>query len=88
MERERYLATRLDQVWMDQRVAALAMDNHIHDPIDASKLFRHSKGDGQVALMVIMAGQPVCDNITRLALLFSYETLRTITSDLQIRRTR
>jgi hypothetical protein len=88
MERERYLATRLDQVWMDQRVAALATDNHIHDAIDASKLFRHSKGDGQVALMVIMAGQPVCDNITLSALLFSSEILCTTTSDLQIRRTR
>ncbi|CAD6581976.1 MAG: hypothetical protein ASARMPREDX12_000720 [Alectoria sarmentosa] len=70
VEREsrcRYLAARFDQVWMDQRVAAVAADEYPRDPIDASDFFRESHEDGQIALMAIMAGPQVCDSITSIA---------------------
>ena len=70
VEREsrcRYLAARFDQVWMDQRVAAVAADEYPRDLIDASDFFRESHEDGQIALMAIMAGPQVCDSITSIA---------------------
>ncbi|KAK3166814.1 hypothetical protein OEA41_009939 [Lepraria neglecta] len=61
-ERERlcrYLTTRFDQVWIDQRIAAVATDNCTRDPIGASKFFKESKEHSHVALMVIIAGRSV-----------------------------
>ena len=65
--RHRFLATRFDQVWMDQRITALASDNRTGDEVDASEFFRGSKEALEVAFMVLMAGSQVCDNITRTA---------------------
>ena len=70
MERERlcrYLTTRFDQVWIDQRIAAIATDKCTRDPIGASEFFKESKEHGQVALIVIMADPQVCDSITSTA---------------------
>ena len=38
--RSRFLATRFDQVWMDQRITALGLDKRAGAPIDASEFFR------------------------------------------------
>ena len=65
--RRRFLASRFNQAWMDQRITALALDKDGGDPIDASEFFRESKEGVAVALTVIMAGSQVCDNITRTA---------------------
>ncbi len=65
--RRRFLATRFNQVWMNQRITALALDKRTGDPIDASEFFRESNEGAAVALTVIMAGSQVCDNITRTA---------------------
>lgn len=65
--RRRFLADRFDQVWMDQRITALALDKRAGAPIDASEFFRESKEGIAVALIVIMAGPQVCDNIARTA---------------------
>ncbi|KAK0514421.1 hypothetical protein JMJ35_003038 [Cladonia borealis] len=65
--RRQYLATRFDQVWMDQRITAIGMGNCTGGPIDASDFFRDSWEAVEVALTVIMAGPQVCDYITRTA---------------------
>ena len=62
-----FLATHFDQVWMDQRITALASDKRTGEKIDASEFFRDSKEALEVALMVIMAGPQACDDITRTA---------------------
>ena len=63
----RFLATRFDQVWIDQRITDFASDKPAGDEIDASKFFKVSKEAMGVALIVIMAGPQVCDHITRTA---------------------
>ena len=65
--RRQYLATRFDQVWMDQRITAIGMGDCTGDPIDASDFFKDSHEAAEVALAVIMAGPQVCDYITRTA---------------------
>lgn len=65
--RRQFLATRFDQVWMDQRITALASGERTSGEIDASEYFRVSKESHAVALMVIMAGSQICDNVTRTA---------------------
>ena len=65
--RRQFLAARFDQVWMDQRITALASDKRTDDEINASTFFRESKEAVEVALTVLMAGPQVCDNITRTA---------------------
>ena len=70
VEREsrcRFLATRFDQVWMDQRITDFASDKPAGDKIDASKFFKVSKETLGVPLIVIMAGSQVCDDLTRTA---------------------
>ena len=52
---------------MDQRVSAIATDKCTRDPVGASEFFKESKEHDQVALMVIMAGPQVCNNITSTA---------------------
>ena len=63
----RFLATRFDQVWMDQRIMASASDKRMGEELDASELFKASKDASEVALMVIMAGPQICHMITRTA---------------------
>ena len=65
--RQHYLATRFDQVWMDQRITALGSNKPTGNEVDASEFFEASKEAVQVAFMVIMAGSQVCNNITRTA---------------------
>ena len=62
--RQRFLATCFDQIWMDQRITALASDKRTGDEVDASEFFRESKEAAEVVLTVIMAGPQVCDHIT------------------------
>ena len=61
------VAARFNEVWMDQRITASGLDKRTGDPIDASEFFRESKEGVAVALMIIMAGSRVCDNITSTA---------------------
>ena len=65
--RRDYLAARFNEVWMDQRITGYGLDKRMGDPIDASEFFRESKEGFAVALMIIMAGSRVCDNITSTA---------------------
>ena len=65
--RRQFLAARFNEVWLDQRITALDSDKRTGDPIDASEFFRETREGVTVALMVIMAGSQVCDNITRTA---------------------
>ena len=65
--RQHFLATRFNQVWMDQRITALGSNEPTGNEVDASEFFEASKEALQVAFMVIMAGSQVCDNITRTA---------------------
>ena len=62
--RLRFLAARFDQVWMDQCVMAISMDEDPRGPINFSELFSKSEDDGLVASIIVMAGPQVCDNIT------------------------
>ncbi len=62
-----YVAARFNEVWMDQRITGYGLDKRTGDPIDASEFFRESKEGVAVALMIIMAGSRVCDNITSTA---------------------
>ncbi len=61
--RQGYLATRFDQVWMDQRIMAITIDESPPRALDASEYLSELKGDGQVASIVIMAASQVCDSI-------------------------
>ena len=61
--RRQFLAARFNQVWMDQRITALALDKRTDDGIDASTFFRESQEAVEVALTVLMAGAQVCDDI-------------------------
>ena len=69
--RRQFLATRFDQVWIDQRVTVTAIescyDSCKDDPIDASDFFRESKEGVEVALIVVMAGPQFCEYITKTA---------------------
>ena len=65
--RYRSLATCFNQIWMDQRITALALDKRTGDEVDVSEYFRESNEVSAVVLIVIMAGPQVCDHITRTA---------------------
>ena len=65
--RWRFLATQFDQVWLDQRITASASYKRTGDKIDVSEFFKESKEAHEVALMVIMAGPQICNDITRTA---------------------
>ena len=70
MQREgghHFLATRFDQVWMDQRITAVGSDKRTADEVDASEYFRNSKEAVEVALIIIMAGPLVCTEVTSTA---------------------
>lgn len=59
MRRLRFLAARFDQVWMDQSVTAISMDEDPRGPINFSELFSKSEDDDLVASIIVMAG-PHC----------------------------
>lgn len=63
----RFLATRFDQVWIDQHIMVSASGKRMGEELDASEFFRASKHAGEAALMVIMAGPQICHDITRTA---------------------
>ena len=59
-----YLATRFDQIWMDQRVTAIIDNKSPRRALDASEFFSALKGYGHIASVVIMAAPQICDLIT------------------------
>lgn len=63
----RFLAALFDEVWMDQRITASASNKRTGEKVDASEFFKESKEAHGVALMFVMAGPQICNDITKTA---------------------
>ena len=59
--RQGYLATRFDQIWIDQRVTAMTQNKYPQMPMDAFQFFNTLQGAGQIACIIIMAAPEICD---------------------------
>ena len=62
-----YVATRFDQVFMDQRVTAMTTQGYRRDAVDAFEYFGEVAQDEQHVSTIIMAGPQVCRSMTSTA---------------------